>query len=246
VRHPLIAGLAVLVVLAGLLAWVASAPSDSRPRVLLVGDSLVLQAAPYWVPMMQRAGYDVVQLSYAGTNTCDWFDAMRRQRSEFDPDVVAIAFGGNDLTDCMRHADGSQLTRAEFRAKYREDTETALEIWDDDVAVYLVSPPAMFDGDRRFAPTYEAIAASRANVEFVDGGRLLTPCQDWRRTAPCLPDEPECTGPVEHGVATNVVRSPDEVHFCPVPNDAGARCPVYSSGGYRFARTIAEGIRRPA
>jgi hypothetical protein len=246
VRQPLKAGIAVLVVLAGLLWWAAAAPTDDRPRVLLFGDSLVLQAAPYWLPMMQGAGFEAVQLSYAGTNTCDWFDEMRAQQAEFDPDVVAISFGGNDATDCMRHPDGSRLTPPEFRAKYRQDTEAALAIWGDDVTVYLVSPPAMFDGDHRFAPTYEAFAADRPNVEYVDGGRLLTPGRRWRRTAPCLPDEPECSGPVEAGVATNVVRSPDEVHFCPVPADAGARCPVYSSGGYRFARTIAEGIDRPA
>jgi hypothetical protein len=245
VRQPLTAGIAVLVVLAALLGWAAtSALSDQRTRVLLVGDSLVLQAAPYWEPMMAAAGDNARQLSYAGTNTCDWFDEMRQQRDEFDPDVVALSFGGNDATECMRHPDGTRLSPAEFRAKYRADTREALAIWGDDTRVYLVSPPAMFDGDNRFAPTYEAFAAERVNVEFVDGGRLLTPGRDWRRTAPCLADEPECTGPVESGVPTNVVRAPDEVHFCPVPNGAGAACPVYSSGGYRFARTIAEGTAR--
>ena len=76
------------------------------------------------------------QLSYAGTNTCDWFDEMRQQRDEFDPDVVALSFGGNDATECMRHPDGSRLSPAEFRAKYRADTREALAIWGDDTRVY--------------------------------------------------------------------------------------------------------------
>jgi hypothetical protein len=246
VRRGLVAAIAVLVVLAALVGWAAWSADDADDpvRVLLVGDSLVLQAAPYWDELMAETGAEVRQYSYAGTNTCDWFGQMERQRDEFDPHVVAWSFGGNDATACMRREDGSQFTQPELLAKYRADTRRALDIWDDDVSIYLVSPPAMYDGDNRFAPTYRAFADEEPNVTFVDGGRFITPGRDWRRVGECLPDEAECTGPVVDGVRTNVLRSPDRVHFCPVEIGPSERCPTYSSGAYRFARNIADPIRR--
>ena len=87
------------------------------------------------------------------------------------------------------------------------------------------------------------LAAEAPNVEFVDGGALITPERDWSRTAPCLPDEP-CTGPEVGGVRHNVIRSADTVHFCPVPNSVSDPCPSYSSGAYRYASTIADAIER--
>jgi hypothetical protein len=241
----LTAGIAGVVLLAAILGVVAKAGRNDAPErhVYLVGDSLVLQGAKYWLPMMEADGWTAREDSFAGTNTCDWFNEMEAQRDEFRPSVVAISFGGNDATECMHHRDGSKLTEREFFEKYRDDTRRALDIWGDDVSVYLVAPPAMYDGDNRFAPTYMAFADERPNVHFVDGGRYLTPGHQWRKTAPCLPDE-RCTGPVIDGVRHNVVRSADTVHFCPVDNSVDDPCPAYSSGAYRFARTIADAIRR--
>jgi hypothetical protein len=211
--------------------------------VYLVGDSLVLQAADYWVPLMARSGWDARQDSFPGTNTCDWFQQMRKQRDQFRPQVVAIEFGGNDTTRCMHHADGSKLDQTELLAKYRRDTSYALDIWGANVSIYVVAPPAMYDGDNRFPPIYRALAQAHPNVHFVDGGRLLTPHRDWRKTAPCLPGE-RCTGPIVNGVPSNVIRSADRVHFCPVRNSVENPCPVYSPGAARFARTIAQAITR--
>jgi len=48
-------------------------------------------------------------------------------------------------------------------------------------------------------------------------------------------------------VQTNVVRSPDGVHFC--PEETGTTwtgvCPVYSSGAFRFAEAMVEGLATP-
>lgn len=244
-RRPLTAGIAGVVLLAAILGFVARAARSDAPerRVYLVGDSLVLQASEYWLPMMEADGWTAREDSFAGTNTCDWFTAMEERRTNFAPSVVAISFGGNDATECMRHRDGSKLSEREFFEKYRDDTRHALEIWGDDVSIYLVAPPAFYDGDNRFAPTYMAFAKQRRNVHFVDGGHLITPRHQWRKTAPCLPEE-RCTGPVVAGVRHNVIRAADTVHFCPVDNSLDDPCPTYSSGAYRYARNIADAIRR--
>jgi lysophospholipase L1-like esterase len=263
VTPPLIIGAAVVVAVA-LLVGIATASSRDgghRTRVYLFGDSLVLQASHYWRDQMQADGFDASQSSYAGTNTCDWFAKMRTIESTWHPDVVVLSFGGNDLTKCMRHADGSRLSTAEFRAKFRRDTEHALSLFPAVHAFYLIAPPAMYDGDDRFGSMYRKVAASRPDVHYVDGGSVVTPDRQWLRTLPCLPAETDaqtargapaatttidhlaCSGPVVNGVRENVVRAPDRVHFCPVAIPFGARCPVYSPGAYRYATTIADAIR---
>jgi hypothetical protein len=54
---------------------------------------------------------------------------------------------------------------------------------------------------------------------------------------PCLPFEP-CTG----ASGTNIVRSPDGVHFCPTGDTTIEGyfevCNVYSSGAFRFAAAM--------
>jgi hypothetical protein len=247
-RAPLTAGVVALVLLTlvlGILA--ASGRRDARvshsSRVFLFGDSLALQASPYWLDLMHKAGFNAEQGSIAGTNTCDWFDTMRRIRDSYRPTVVVFAFGGNAITPCMLDSRGHSLVGAAFNKKFHDDTERALTIFRPAAHVYLVSPPAMFDGDNRFAPTYQAIAASHSNVSFVDGGRILTPGRIWQKTLPCNPGE-ACNGPTVNGTRTVVVRAPDRVHFCPVKTAFGAPCPVYSPGGYRYALTIFDALRR--
>jgi hypothetical protein len=244
VRQPLTAAIACVLALAALLGLLTrAARSDEQRRVYLVGDSLVLQSADYWLERMADDGWIARQASFAGTNTCDWFDDMRKQRDEFKPNVVAMSFGGNDATACMRNPDGSQFEPAQLLRKYRTDTQEALDIFGPDVTIYLIAPPAMYDGDNRFPPIYRELAAAAPNVEFVDGGELITPRRDWRKTAPCLPAEP-CTGPEVDGERHNVIRSADTVHFCPVPNTVSEPCPSYSSGAYRYALTIADAIEQ--
>lgn len=242
-----------LVALAAVAAAVAAGCGDGPDpvRVKLYGDSLVYDSAKYWGDLMAESGrFEARQTGYPGTNTCDAFEQMEEDRDEFRPDIVAIAFGGNDSTPCMRHEDGSKLTRQEFLAKFRADTEQALEIVGDDVTVYLFAPPAMPDGqEAELHDIYREIAAGRDRVRYRDAGRLVSPDRTWVETLPCLPDEiegeggKECSGPVVDGVPSNVVRAWDGVHFCPVNPGWGKPCAVYASGAYRFVLALYEDIR---
>ena len=92
---------------------------------------------------------------------------------------------------------------------------------------------------------YAAIASADArHVTYVDAGAAVeAPGHAYTDTLPCLAHE-QCSGPMVNGIATNVVRSADGVHFCPTEegNDAGVigGCPVYSSGAYRYAKAMAD------
>ena len=87
-------------------------------------------------------------------------------------------------------------------------------------------------------------AADPEHVTYVDAGAAVEgPGGTFARTLPCLIGEP-CTGPVVGGVPSNVVRSPDGVHFCPV-TVVRVSCPVYSSGAFRFADAMVRGLVAP-
>ncbi len=96
---------------------------------------------------------------------------------------------------------------------------------------------------------FAALAAKHpGHVTYVDAGRAVEgPNQSFVWTLPCLSFEP-CTGPTIAGVRTNVVRSPDGIHFCPDQsgNAAGhvTQCDVYSSGAFRFAAAMAGPVIR--
>jgi hypothetical protein len=96
---------------------------------------------------------------------------------------------------------------------------------------------------------FAALAAKhRDDVTYVDAGKAVEGAhQSFVWTLPCLFFEP-CTGPTIAGVRTNVIRSPDGVHFCPDQsgNAVGqvTSCNVYSSGAFRFAAAMAGPVIR--
>ena len=81
---------------------------------------------------------------------------------------------------------------------------------------------------------YWALASTNVGVSYVDAGQAVLTHGAFTWTLPCLYFE-SCTGPS----GSNVVRSPDGVHFCPDGNTTiegnFAVCDVYSSGALRFA-----------
>jgi hypothetical protein len=246
VRHRAVAaGVAVLVVLAALLGVAVARENNGSAapvRVMLWGDSLTQQAAKYWLPMMAASGHwNARQSSLAGTAICDWYEQMVKARDTIHPQVVGFQFVGNDIGRCMRNADGSRLSNAQYQRRWRRDTRRAIALFPRDVTIYLVGPPAMGTPDNRVYDIWRELARAYPNTHYVDGGRLVSPHRKFVTALPCLRGEP-CTGPDEHGVRTNVVRAWDEVHFCPVKLPLGQPCPVYSSGAYRFALTMYEGI----
>lgn len=233
----------LLVVLGAVALLAGGCGSHGRATLFVVGDSLVFQAQPSLLELAGDRGWTIESASLGGTSPCQWFHQTEDARDRLEPDVVVFSFAGNALAPCMQNDDGSSLTDEQYADRYRHDTLRLIELAGT-ADIYLVGAPAMLIEDDRVAGIFRSIADSERHVTFVDGGRYVTPDGRWVPTLPCLPDEP-CTGPVVDGVPSNVVRSPDTVHFCPVPIEGSQACPVYSSGAYRFAKAIVEAVGRP-
>lgn len=232
---------------------VGPASKAMPPHLVLFGDSLSWEAEQYFAPLIRATGQTFLTFnSYGGTATCDWLDRMQRAADSQHLEAAVIQFSGNALTPCM--TDTPPGTPA-YVQKYYDDTMAAVRIFAAVGAhVFLIGAPISFGqfqtGDADVQPVNELYAYiardDPAGVTYVDAGAAVEGLAGaWVKTLPCLVIEP-CIGPVVGGVANNVVRAPDGAHFCPVAIPVGAgvidRCPVYSSGAFRFANAIASAL----
>ena len=220
-----------------------SAAASPGPRILVYGDSLVYEASPYADDLLRTvARVDGVIVGMPGGAICDLLPRMRDDNARYRPTAVVIAFSGNALTPCMEDADGQPLRGDAWLAKYRADTLAAVAAFPRVPAIWLGTAPISFfaehngeDDVHRLAAMERAVALSHPRVHVTDSAASVLDHGYWTRTLPCLPNEP-CTGGVDaHGQRVNIVRAPDTAHFCPVPYPKLEQCPVYASGGLRYA-----------
>jgi len=244
------------------LAVLVLIPSCSREtsnnqtvRVGLFGDSLAVQAEPYFNLLIQAGGKaKVADFAYGGTAACDWLSKMQTYARTEHPQAVVIEFVGNTFTACMKGClSGSQAAVTRYCSAISTAINVFLELG---THVFLVGTPitraewASHDSNwDALNVAFAALAAKHpTGVSYVDAGTAVEgPDHSFVSTLPCLSSEP-CTGPTIAGVRTNVVRSPDGVHFCPnqVGNAVGVAfgCDTYSSGAFRFAAAMADPVIR--
>ena len=225
----------------------AVSPAPSAPAhetVDLFGDSLGYQAEPYLDMFFAETGnYTVSNNTYGGTATCDWLSKMATAAAE-DPQSAVLVFSGNAFTPCM---DGVALRSPQYYDLYTTDTEKAIGIFSAVGAhVFLVGTPidqSSVAGWDRLDDIYRQLAqANPLAVTYVDAGAAVeSPSGGFTWDLPCMNIEPSCGAN-----GTNVVRSPDGIHFCPdgTPSTRGVTgpCDEYSPGAFRFALAIVSAI----
>jgi hypothetical protein len=216
-------------------------------QVALFGDSLAWEAQPYWTAFIHEDNEAAVTAdTFGGTATCDFLNRMREVEAKDHPIAVELLFSGNNLTPCMK---GLELYTQAYYQAYRENTLAAIRIFSTgDTHVYLIGAPitkkqVSVPGWQRLNQLYAQIAqGDPSRVTYVNAGQAVEgPGGTFTETLPCLEGQP-CTGPTVDGTRTNVVRAPDGTHFCPAKegdvHGVIDRCPVYSSGAYRFAQAM--------
>jgi hypothetical protein len=238
--RPLKTTVAVPVKRSGSAGTVARSPE----LVDLFGDSLGYQAEPYLDMFFSETGkYSVSNNTFGGTATCDWLSKMGAAAAEH-PQVAVLVFSGNAFTPCM---DGVALRSPQYYDRYTTDTEQAIEIFSAvDAHVFLIGTPideSSAAGWDRLDGIYRQLAqADPVAVTYVDAGAAVeSPNGGFTWQLPCMSMEPSCGAN-----GTNVVRSPDGIHFCPdgSPATAGVTgpCNEYSPGAFRFALAIVSAV----
>ena len=210
----------------------------------LFGDSLGYQAEPYLDLLFAETGnVTVSNNTFGGTATCDWLGDMAADAA-LHPQAAVLVFSGNAFTPCM---DGIALRTPQYYDRYVSDTEQAIGIFAAAGAhVFLVGTPidvSSTAGWDRLDDIYRQLAqANPLTVTYVDAGAAVESASGgftWQ--LPCMSIEPSC------GTSgTNIVRSPDGIHFCPdgTPAKVGVTgsCDEYSSGAFRFALAIVHAV----
>jgi hypothetical protein len=219
-------------------------PARERETVDLFGDSLGYQAEPYLDLFFADAGnYSVSNNTFGGTATCDWLSKMAAA-AVAHPQAAVLVFSGNAFTPCM---DEVALRSSQYYSLYISDTERAIGLFAAvGTHVFLVGTPideSSVAGWDRLDDIYRQLAqAHPRTVTYIDAGAAVeSPSGGFTWQLPCMNIEPSC-GPN----GTNIVRSPDGIHFCPdgTPATAGVigPCDDYSPGAFRFALAIVRAV----
>ncbi len=218
----------------------ADLPPPGPPRIALYGDSLGMEAGVYFSSLAQAAGASTLVQTYGGLAPCDLLANMESDVTTWQPTAAVLEFSGDNFTPCMT---GDPIGSPQYYAKYQTDIQTAIDIFRPyGTEVFLIGIPynASSTQNQNVADLnqlYASVAAANPGVTYVDAGQAVMANGVFTWTLPCLPTEP-CTGPS----GTNVVRSPDGVHFCPDGDTTiegyVAVCNVYSSGAFRFAQAM--------
>jgi hypothetical protein len=218
----------------------SASAGPTHETIDLFGDSLGYQAEPYLDMLFAEAGsYTVSNNTFGGTATCDWLSKMAAAAADH-PQAAALVFSGNAFTPCM---DGVALRSPQYYDLYTTDTEQAIGIFRAVGAhVFLVGTPidqSSVAGWDRLDDIYRQLAqADPLVVTYVDAGAAVeSPSGGFTWVLPCMSIEPSCGA-----TGSNVVRSPDGIHFCPdgTPSTRGVTgpCDEYSPGAFRFALAI--------
>ena len=240
---------AVLAVTAIALALTACDPPGG-PRVLILGDSITIEAKGSGNAAEILKGYRV---DWSGvkymTAPCNGIQVV--DRLTYVPDVVVVNYSGNRGSlheNCMASERGDALA-----ARYHQDVQTIIDRYRNGrTKVVVLGAPtrkrSLVD-DNKVYDALQVVAADPANgVAFFDGGRFLTPDRTkLSRVAPCLSpretgSKATCTGTASDK-AKNYIRDSIYEHLCPNGSSLTGSCDVYSSGAVRLTLNIRDGIK---
>lgn len=244
----------VVLVLATLVAWAlageASAATvtssdDTRPRVVVYGDSLVVQSELALTAVGAAFDLDVAARAFGGAAPCDALAWLADDLRHSVPDMVVFAFSGNSLSECMRLGNGRLASGRDLVAKYRADLESVINMTTHAGApLVLGSPPASRDHRRswhRLDSLYRDLSDDhRPYVHYTDAGVGIAPDGRYRDAQACLTFERRLALGACGSDGENQVRAPDGVHFCATTGAAAAvqPCKGYSSGVVRYALAL--------
>jgi hypothetical protein len=208
--------------------------------IALYGDSLGMESAQTFEYLAGTSDALTLLWAFGGAAICDDLGDMTNDVATLHPTVAVIEFSGDNQTPCMA---AYRKGTAAYYEKYQNDAQTAINIFrSNGIPVVLIGAPPDASTDRTaninfLNQIYASLAARNSGVLYVDARQSVSSNGQYTKTLPCLPIEP-CTGPS----GTNVVRSPDGVHFCPdgmvTEENLFSVCDVYSSGAFRFAAAM--------
>ena len=174
--------------------------ADEQLRVVLAGDSITDQVAPYLQWILSEAA-TIEHRHLWGTALCDWFADSRgdlglEHLEPWEPHLYIVDHGGNGMTSCMADAAGLPLTGEAYMAKYLADTEYVVELASRTGSRVLLVDQPVSRGDLRSGTgeIYRSMPVRHPGglVRFFSIWPAITPNGQFVQSAPCEVYEPGC------------------------------------------------------
>ena len=237
--RPLLVALALAALALGLSAC------KPKPRVLVFGDSITIEAKGSGQPAFWLADYS---LDWQGTRymTAPCNGLAVAADLGYVPDIVIINYAGNRgsfVDNCMAGETGAALGE-----RYRRDVQALIDRFRNGTTkIVVVGAPvrrnSMADDNVVFEAQRE-VATDPANaVGWFDGGRWITPNRtQTTRAATCLSLETGDRCGTSQDPSKNYIRDADHEHLCPLGGALDGSCGMYSSGAVRLTLNFADAI----
>jgi hypothetical protein len=174
--------------------------ADEPLRVVLTGDSIADQWAPYFEWILGST-VTIEHRHLWGTALCDWFaesggDLGLEYLESWDPHLYIVDHGGNGMTPCMADAAGLQLAGEAYTAKYLADIGYVLELASrTDSRVLLVDQPVSRGNLRSgTGELYRSMPVRYPGglVRYFSTWPAITPNGQFVQSVPCEVHEPGC------------------------------------------------------
>ncbi len=245
-RRPRIAPVALALAVA-MATLALSACEPPKPRVVIFGDSLTIEAKGSGdaASILSASNVDWSGVKFM-TSPCNGLTYARKLT--YVPDVVVINYSGNRGSfqeNCMAGEQGAALA-----ARYRRDVQALIDRYRNGTTKVVVvgAPtrrPTMADDNLVFDALRDLAADPANQVGFYDGGRFLTPDRTLTtRAATCLsPRETGARCGTSKDPKKNYIRDVDHNHLCPTGGTLGGTCSMYSSGAVRLSLNLRDGIK---
>jgi hypothetical protein len=177
---------------------------------------------------------------------------LAKDLAKYRPNVVMLETEGNSQTNCMIDPNtGTDYVPGSdgYYNQYRTDLDTFFGLVTRSGAKLVVVPPIVTSNPPAASVSSLDQLAATETAKFPHAATTTAPSLavtnngTFTFTLPCLATETAANGcGSNHLIA---VREPLRVHFCPagiVAELADNGCPVYSSGAFRFGRSLASQI----
>ncbi len=229
----------------------------TRRTALFYGDGLGVEAGSFLVSEMARHRWDIEVRALGYLAPCDWLAGLAEDLRSQRPAVIGLLSAGDTgATDCMRDDRGSGIPMRspayyeKYRTALRAIFQTASQAG---VRVVFFEPPPFLDPTREIAAygvtnIAKSLAADYPGVSVSDAvRRSLSDLGKYTETLPCLAQERRdyrCGPSGRVTIRTRPGLLDSGLHLCPtgLPPNSTVICRVYSSGAYRYARSVSDAL----
>jgi hypothetical protein len=248
---------AFVAVLAGL-STVNAAATTTPKTALVYGDSISFESRfAITNEITLHVGWTVATHTYPGTAPCDWIPWLATDLVTYHPSIVSVETAGNWTRPCMVDATGAPLSPGTpaYYSRITADLSTMFQMITATGAraEFIDGPPMQDKAWNLRIKTIDAdalaLAKSLHQISIAGNPRVAVSASGaYTAYKTCFADETAAMGCTGGKIAIRTITGAETgIHFCPdgLGDSYPYVCDMYSSGEFRFGRSLARSLTNP-